>query len=146
MSWNSGSQLTIVPSDRAGHSSTVSATLLWKLAWVTSTPFGSPVEPEVYCSTAMSSGRGGGKVRSPAGKSAIASVSSRVSPASSGGSPSWSSRRTAAVVRIVVVPASSAMRRTRCRATRRVGTGTGTPTTPAVMQPSRVATNSRPDG
>jgi hypothetical protein len=56
-SWNSGSQVAI-DSPSADSRAPANAYVLWtRLAWLTITPLGSRVEPDVYCSRARSDGR-----------------------------------------------------------------------------------------
>ncbi|MNQ54402.1 hypothetical protein D3C85_684700 [compost metagenome] len=57
MSWYSGNQLTITSSGFRSmpNPRRISSSLATRLPWLTCTPLGNAVEPEVYCRKAMSS-------------------------------------------------------------------------------------------
>ena len=144
MSWYIGSQLTPTESSVAPKARWMMAELWSRLPWVSSTPLGTAVEPEVYWMKASVPGvtSGGRHACSQPGSSA--SVATQRSEASSGAwlvSPSTRSRMEL-VVSTRVAWASSAMARSRgsvrCR---RVGSGgyTGTATTPAYNAPKKAA-------
>jgi hypothetical protein len=48
MSWKCGTHVTTTDSSLVSVASMIAVMLLVKLPWVTTTPFGSPVEPDVY--------------------------------------------------------------------------------------------------
>ncbi|CAM5544995.1 hypothetical protein SVIOM342S_03564 [Streptomyces violaceorubidus] len=89
-----------------------------RLPWLIITPLGSPVEPEVYWSTARVEWPVAGIVQSP-GPGPASSVASRGRPPSpSSAHQASTSPRVPVSVRIAAAPESSAMRRTRCRSCR----------------------------
>lgn len=123
---------------------------LWsRFPWVTTTPFGVPVEPDVYWRKATVSGDTSGRRHGP-GSVAVSLTSQRSSPSSgAAGRSAWASSRMNPVVSSVRAPQSDAIARNLGRlCSRRVGSGgyAGTATTPAYRQPNQAVRNSRPGG
>ncbi len=145
MSWYSGSQLTPTESSVLPMIRWMRDSLWSRLAWVSSTPLGSEVEPEVYWMKASESGVTSGGRHSCSTSGTSSSVATHRGAASSGAwraSPSISSRM-ALVVSTRVAWASRAMARSRGSVRfSRVGSGgyTGTATTPAYSAPKKAAT------
>src|SRR5262249_49842052 len=112
-----------------------------KTAWVSITPLGSPVEPEVYCRTARASRPIRGGDQCSASLSGISDVSSQVRAFSRGVCPvrRWRSRKTFVFVKARVADAFSVTlsRRTSERLARGGESGTAAP--PPRQQPNKTA-------
>jgi len=105
------------------------------LAWLTMTPLGAPVEPDVYCRKTRLSGPTGGFVHGGdwAGSSSLSSHGTWPSaPPRACKAASWPA--IPAVVSARAGPASSAINCKRGRVRAFVGGSDGTATTPAYMQ------------
>ncbi len=76
MSWYGGSQDVTLTSASGRHRSTMALMFASRLAWVTITPRGFPVEPEVYCRKASASEATASGTTNPAGSVVSASVAS----------------------------------------------------------------------
>ncbi len=89
MSWNSGAQPTYVESASLRNATRIISRLAITLAWLTITPLGSEVEPEVYCRNAVaaSGGSSGTNAGSPPKVSASTAMTSTARAA--GSSASW---------------------------------------------------------
>ncbi len=83
MSWNSGSQPAITESAELPKARRIISSLWRRLPWLTITPFGMPVEPEVYWRKARASAPGAAMSQSGSGTSA-ASAASQVARARAG--------------------------------------------------------------
>ncbi|CAM5253735.1 hypothetical protein SBADM41S_03955 [Streptomyces badius] len=112
-----------------------------RLAWLTMTPLGSLVDPEVYWSSATVPPSISGSVQvsaSPSSRSSATTTGSAVPSCSV--AQSRTSGNDSVSVRTVRMPAFLTMLRSRCRWCRYwPGTGTGTATAPAYRQPKNEA-------
>src|SRR5437868_817689 len=129
----------------------IKAELCNRLAWVSITPLGAAVEPEVYWSSARVEGVRAGRHHAPASSSVSASVGSQPSAEKAG---SWDAKAWARPLISAVVSTTAgcalltiARRRGRVR-WRRAGSGgyAGTATMAAYRQPKNAAMYSRPGG
>ena len=69
MSWYSGSQLTQRVRRSSSNTCSRRAAFTSRLAWLTATPFGAPVDPDVYCRNAIASALGDGRTHASASSS-----------------------------------------------------------------------------
>lgn len=124
--------------------------VLWvRLPWVTITPFGRPLEPEVYWRKATDFGSGDGADQPAPAPSAIVSTASQGASWTSGivrAAVSTAARipavvSTAAGCASSAMPASRSSPRARCAGWGRYA---GTATTPAYRQPNSATTKSWP--
>ena len=137
MSWKCGSQPAPIAASSSSRASAITAQLCSRFAWVTMTPLGSLVEPDVYCRKAIVSPVSSGICQSPGSPSGSASVATNVtrsaSPLSAAHAVSVASD--ASVVSTRPMSASSNIPTVRCMLLASCGSGAGTATTPAYRQP-----------
>jgi hypothetical protein len=133
MSWKCGNQPTTCVSSPIPSASAIAASLCSRFAWVTTTPLGALVEPDVYCRNATESPARGGcrhASGSPSGPASVATTATRsADPRLS--IQSVSCGRCSAVVSTSRMSASSNIPDDRCRLLSSCGNGAGTATTPA---------------
>ena len=80
ISWKCGSQPTAVLVSSSSRASAITAALWSRFAWVTTTPLGSLVEPDVYCRKAIVSPVSSGirqSSGSPSGSASVATQATR---------------------------------------------------------------------
>ena len=130
MSWKSGSQPANTVSDERRMASLTASSFAMRLPWVTTTPLGRPVDPEVYWRNARSSGRGAAPSHSFDAPSA-SSRQSHVGPGRASESAGRSATDSARPVRIAATPASRPIAASPVTGRRARGTTAGTATTPA---------------
>ncbi|MNQ96498.1 hypothetical protein D3C85_1121050 [compost metagenome] len=107
MSWYMGSQLTNTSCGPTFRALPMARRLASRLAWLTITPLGWPVLPEVYCRKAMSSGCRGGVMHSPPSPVSSATLAMRVRLGTCG----WSNRASSFACVTVISTLASALRR-----------------------------------
>src|SRR5690625_925167 len=105
------------------------------LRWVTTTPAGERVEPEVYCSSAVVlTAFCGGGTAAPA-KSRVSTSTIRGSPLGTDLAQATTASTAAEVVSTVTGAASASAPVTRSSCTPNIGTDSGTAISPAVIAP-----------
>lgn len=126
----------------------IAASLASRLAWVTMTPLGSLVEPEVYWRNARSSGEVSGARHEAGSPMSSRSVARQRTRGRATDSSQASSNGTYAPVESTAdAPESLKMPATRASCCPwSVGSGAGTATDPAYRQPTKAATNAVPGG
>ena len=110
----------------------MASTLLSRLRWLTTTPFGEPVEPEVYCSIAVSSELISGATQSSA-EAAMSSTAHHciAGPSAISSIALWNFVCVSTVVTVKRASVSRTIDATRPITRVRAGGCTGTGTTPA---------------
>ncbi len=151
MSWYGGSQMTPTLSSRTSKAWEMSPRLCSRLPCVSRTPFGSPVEPDVYWRNASVSSAASGRRQPDSTPSGSASVATQRSAASSGACSKSASLMSwmKAVVSTTLARESRMMARSRGSVrSSRAGSGgyAGTATSPAYRQPKKPAMYSMPGG
>ena len=133
MSWKCGNQPAPVSVESIARALAIAASLWSRFACVTTTPFGSLLEPEVYCRNATVSPRRSGIRQLSGSASGSPSVATQGIRSESPASRSHAVRGStiADVVSTSPMPASSNITADRCIERSSVGRGAGTAITPA---------------
>ena len=127
MSWKWGSHPTTVAAGSVPNERLIMASLARMLACETITPFGLPVEPDVYCRKAS-------EAASMLGSSHPAALPRETSSAARHGTPAAAARPASRMPRADTTAegvASACRPESRAMSRERAGTGAGTATTPA---------------
>src|SRR6516225_2066164 len=148
MSWYGGSQKTELHSAVHSKALRISSRLCSKLPWLSITPLGIDVEPEVYCKKARLSLEIAGGVQSASKLSGTFSVFSQQRSRNSGAWVKRCSRlsRTAEEASATLTFASPTMPCKRGMGRLGLGGNAGMAVTPAYRQPKKAVMYSRPGG